>query len=272
MAFSKLDWQETILRGAGKDLTHAEMRILMTMSTYADSKDGGRIHPGKKRLAADINCSRTTLDEGIRNLVERGYLRLVQAGGNQVRRGFANVYQLSYPRWVIEGDTSPPTTGPLQFPQDPQSVDQAPQSLDTSPPVSGHEAPQSLGSHPVIDPVIYPVNMGALNSARLSDTKKNNRPFNLSEDARADLIACIQHTAQRLGPGYSSEEYDDAQADLLEHIDNYIGEEARELWEHEWKVAMPQIEAAGAEQKLDQFIGHCIVTGYPIAAMQRKVS
>ena len=53
VAFSKLDWQETILRGAGKDLSHAEMRILMTMSTYADSRSGGSIHPGKKRIADD---------------------------------------------------------------------------------------------------------------------------------------------------------------------------------------------------------------------------
>lgn len=148
MAFSKLDWQQTILRGAGKDLSHAEVRILMTMSTYADSRDGGRIHPGKKRIAEDTGCSRTTVDSAISKFLDRGYLRLIQQGGNQVRRGFANVYQLAYPKWVLGNDTRTPATGhdeTATHPQGDSSLDQGPHSLDTRTPMSGHEAPPAIG-------------------------------------------------------------------------------------------------------------------------------
>lgn len=270
--FSKLDWQQTILRGVGKDLTHVQVRILMHLSTYSDSKDGGRIHPGKKRIADEIGCSRTTIDKAINVLVERGYLRLVQQGGNQVRRGFANVYQLAYPKWVLDESTSPPATGhgaTAVHAQGEQPVDKAPQQLDTSPPANGHEAPQQLGSHPVIDPVNYPVNSGALNSPRLSDSQKNRRPYNLAEDARSDLITCIQHVARKLAPGSGYDEYDDALQELLYHITIYIGDEARDVWEHEWKVSMPQMDASSAEQKLDHFIGHLVANGYPITEMEK---
>lgn len=270
MGFSKLDWQETILRGAGKDLSHAEMRILMTMSTYADSRNGGSIHPGKKRIADDTGCSRTTVDDAIRKFIERGYLRLTQQGGNQVRRGYANVYKLTYPKWVLGNDTRTPATGHEESESSPQgdaSLDQGPHSLDTRTPVSGHEAPQSLGSHPVIDPVIYPVNMGALNSPSLSDTPRN-RPVILPDPARADLIESIQLSAETMGSTYSPEEHCAAEDDLHSAIALHLGDEAQELWEHEWKVAGPQTTPAGAEQKLNHFIGHMVKTGCPITAME----
>ena len=270
MAFSKLDWQETILRGAGKDLSHAEMRILMTMSTYADSRSGGSIHPGKKRIADDTGCSRTTVDDAIRKFIERGYLRLTQQGGNQVRRGYANVYKLTYPKWVLGNDTRTPATGHEESESSPQGdspLDEGPHSLDTRPPVSGHEAPQPLGSHPVIDPVIYPVNMGALNSPSLSDASRN-LPVNLSEPARAELVEAIQSLADALITDCPPEEYEEAEEHLHSAIALHLGDEAQDLWVHEWKVAGPQTTPAGAEKKLNHFIGHMVKTGYPITAME----
>lgn len=132
--------------------------------------------------------------------------------------------------------------------------------MDTKP-------PQPLGSHPVIDPVNYPVNMRALDSPRSSDTN-TTLPVNLPDDSRADLVEAIQQVAKTMGSTYTADEHTQAENDLLITIGHYLGDEAAELWEHEWKVAGPQTTPAGAEQKLNHFIGHMVQTGYPITAME----
>lgn len=111
------------------------------------------------------------------------------------------------------------------------------------------------------------MSLGALNSPSLSDALKN-RPVIIPETARADLIESIQLCAQTMGSAYSSEEHNAAEDDLHSAIALHLGDEAQEVWEHEWKVAGPQTTPAGAEKKLNHFIGHMVKTGCPITAME----
>lgn len=278
MAFSKLEWFKKAVLGS-TDLTHGDRSVLMVFFSYSDGS-GQNARPGRQRIMDDACVSRSKLDGHLKKLLDLGYIVLTEKGGNEVKKGWANVYRLGVPLRLTQS-TRGTAEGTLRNPQGPPprnegapSGDEGAPSGDTRGTLTVLEGAPSGGPHQVIDQVIdqgIDQVIGALDSSSSSDRQTNRRPFNLADDARQDLITCIQFVAERLGPGYSSEEHEVAEAALLECIDTYIGEEARDLWEHEWKVTMPQIEAPSAEQKLDQFIGHCVLTGYPIEAM-KKVS
>ncbi|NKY08975.1 helix-turn-helix domain-containing protein [Cellulomonas hominis] len=99
-ALSKLLWQKR-LRGA--DLTPVEYMVLLTLSTYAD-RALMRAHPGWTRLAADTRLDTRTVKKAMRALADKGYVQLVQAGGNQYGKGTANDYRLTLPV-IHKGDT-----------------------------------------------------------------------------------------------------------------------------------------------------------------------
>lgn len=99
-ALTKLLWQKR-LRGA--DITPVEYMVLLTLSTYAD-RSLMRAHPGWTRLAADTRLDTRTIKKAMRALADKGYVQLVQAGGNQYGKGTANDYRLTLPV-VHKGDT-----------------------------------------------------------------------------------------------------------------------------------------------------------------------
>ncbi len=99
-ALTKLLWQKR-LRGA--DLTPVEYMVLLTLSTYAD-RALMRAHPGWTRLAADTHLDVRTIKKAVRTLMAKGYVQLVQPGGNQYGKGTANDYRLTLPV-VHKGDT-----------------------------------------------------------------------------------------------------------------------------------------------------------------------
>lgn len=92
-ALTKLQWQKR-LRGA--DLTNTEYRVLMTICSYTD-KTLGNAHPGWARIVADSCITEKTAKKAVVALVAKGWLRLVEAGGNQYGKGRANVYALAVP-------------------------------------------------------------------------------------------------------------------------------------------------------------------------------
>lgn len=99
-ALTKLLWQKR-LRGA--DLTPVEYMVLLTLSTYAD-KALMNAHPGWVRLAADTRLDVRTIKKAVRSLTAKGYVQLIQPGGNQYGKGVANAYRLTLPV-VHKGDT-----------------------------------------------------------------------------------------------------------------------------------------------------------------------
>ncbi|NLE82382.1 MAG: helix-turn-helix domain-containing protein [Rhodococcus sp.] len=94
----KFEWMEA-LRGA--DLSHAEYRVLLNLSTYANS-DLTNAYPSRATLCADSGVSGPTAKKALRRLVEKGWLVLTEQGGNQHWKGKANVYSLSIPKGVTQ--------------------------------------------------------------------------------------------------------------------------------------------------------------------------
>ncbi|MGN8245281.1 hypothetical protein ACTHAM_002400 [Cellulomonas soli] len=92
-ALTKLQWQKR-LRGA--DITNTEYRILMTICSYTD-KSLSNAHPGWARIVADSCITEKTAKKAVFSLMVKGWLRLVEAGGNQYGKGRANVYALAVP-------------------------------------------------------------------------------------------------------------------------------------------------------------------------------
>ncbi|MGW4331866.1 helix-turn-helix domain-containing protein [Rhodococcus koreensis] len=104
---SKLEWL-TGLRGA--DLTHAEFRVLVALFTYTDAHLRNA-YPSKATLAAAANVTPRTLTLALRTLQEKGLARIVQAGGNQHRKGAANVWELLPHNLPKGGAHRPPSEG-----------------------------------------------------------------------------------------------------------------------------------------------------------------
>lgn len=103
-SLNKFVWMEA-LRGA--DLTHAEYRVLLNLSTYARG-DLTNAHPGLARLCEDAQVSQPTAKKALRSLVEKGWIVLTDPGGNEHWKGKANVYALAFPKGVTH---LPPSGG-----------------------------------------------------------------------------------------------------------------------------------------------------------------
>lgn len=91
---TKLGWQKA-LRGA--PLTPTEYMVLSTMATYTD-QHMQNAHPGWTRLVNDTRLDLRTIKKAATSLIGKGYLVLVQPGGNQYGKGSANVYAVTIPK------------------------------------------------------------------------------------------------------------------------------------------------------------------------------
>ncbi|WP_146070939.1 hypothetical protein [Arthrobacter sp. B1805] len=123
---SKLDWQKSL---RGVDLSHAEYRVLMTISTYTDG-NLRNARPGLSRIIADACVNAKTARAALKSLTTKGYLMCTGEGGNQFGKGKANVYAipLSVPKvgsdslssdtgkGATEWDPSNSPKGPTQYP------------------------------------------------------------------------------------------------------------------------------------------------------------
>lgn len=99
MSRSKFEWMKA-LRGA--DLTHAEYRVLITISTYTNAA-GGNAFPGFETIVRDSCTAPKTVKRALRTLQEKGWLVLVEEGGNKHWKGKANVYAIRTPDLNLKG-------------------------------------------------------------------------------------------------------------------------------------------------------------------------
>lgn len=230
--FDKLGWMDRCLRNAD-DLTPAEFRLLTVMYTYASSKDGGSIRPGRQRLIKESCLSEKTVKLSLKKLQELGYIVLVEKGGNEVRKGWASVYRLGYPKRVYENDLS--TRGvlsdPLQGDDDPQGGYSTPEGGYSVPPrgvlssVKGgtqdtpiHAYTQS--SHPGI-------NRFTVDS---SESDGRESPGGLSKEQRTAIItAMLQVAAVEADPNSTQEESYEASMDYIELLLEHLGDDYEHL-------------------------------------------
>ncbi|GAB6920737.1 hypothetical protein JCM9803A_11870 [Rhodococcus erythropolis] len=104
---NKFTWMEA-LRGA--DLTHAEYRVLLNLSTFANG-DLTNAFPGLPRLCESSRVSVPTAKKALRKLIEQGWIVLTEEGGNQHWKGKANVYSMTLPKGVTHLPPSPENKG-----------------------------------------------------------------------------------------------------------------------------------------------------------------
>lgn len=264
--FSKFDWLSAALRGAD-DISHAQKTVLTVMLTYASSKDGCNIRPGLKRIVEDAACNEKTVRAAVERLLERGYLILQEQGGNEVRKGWANVYRLGYPARLSESEARVPVSTTLDNPQGSHSVPQGSHSVPARVPLSGGQGSQSLGPHPVIDPVIHPgIESFTIDS---HEPTGDQAPGILTKKERSRLLDHISYVAHTLGNDCTEEQYQAAEVVLSSDIENFLGREAAEEWDSDrWHVTGRQLERYEAGKKLTQFINYCIRHDIPLARME----
>lgn len=92
------------------NLTHAEYRVLVTVSTYADAK-GCRAHPGIERLARDACMDKRNVKRAIKSLIDKQWLILTRKGGNEVGYRMADEYELTTPEDIHKGRLTTPLSG-----------------------------------------------------------------------------------------------------------------------------------------------------------------
>lgn len=273
-AFDMHHWERTILRGAGKDLSHAQMRVLLTAATYANYKDGGNIHPGRQRLAEETGCSINTVDDSMKVFIDRGYMKLSQQGGNQVRKGFANVYQLTYPAWILDASTRYPTTGELEEqedPQDTQSVTEGTQPLGSRSPTIGVEGPQSVGTHHSIDHSIdHSIHLVTSNPSELPDE------FNLKsigDVSWRNMSKLVQRAGEAKNNANNGVWDQDTAIDNYEHamdllswqIRDVAGDDAQTFFIEKWTIPAKARDRYEAGKNLKTFFNTCRTQGVDYA-------
>ncbi|UZF45369.1 helix-turn-helix domain-containing protein [Rhodococcus rhodochrous] len=95
-SLNKFAWLEA-LRGA--DLTHAEYRVAVNLSTYARA-DLTNAHPSLATLCSAAHVSVPTAKKALRRLAGAGWIVLTAQGGNAQGFGKANCYSLTFPKGV----------------------------------------------------------------------------------------------------------------------------------------------------------------------------
>ena len=96
---SKLGWQKSTRYAT--DLTHAEFRVLTILVTFTD-ENLGNAFPGQDRLFEAACVSVPTGKKALKSLIEKGWIVLVEEGGNQHWKGKANVYAVTTPKGASE--------------------------------------------------------------------------------------------------------------------------------------------------------------------------
>ncbi|MDV8024005.1 helix-turn-helix domain-containing protein [Rhodococcus sp. IEGM 1330] len=161
---SKLDWLKS-LRGV-EELTHAEFRVLVILSTFADA-DLRNAYPSNERLQRDAAVSRTALKSALKTLRAKGYISLESLGGNQYGKGRANVHRV-IPKPPTEW---PPSSDKGGHSVDPLEAHEGGHSVTGRGSLSVQQGGHSVDPHQVIDQVIDQVSSSShLSNARASES------------------------------------------------------------------------------------------------------
>lgn len=121
--FSPLTWLADMLRAPELRKQDKARLVAAAMLKYARA-DGTNAHPGRARLAEDLDLSVNTVDRALRLLIDVGWIVRTQSGSTSPRRNWADVYRLAVPSGVVSDQS------PGQRDQSPNDVDQSPQPWD----------------------------------------------------------------------------------------------------------------------------------------------
>lgn len=215
------------------DLTPAEFRLLTVMYTYASSKDGGSIRPGRQRLIKESCLTEKTVKLSLKKLQELGYIVLVEKGGNEVRKGWASVYRLGYPKRVYENDLS--TRGvlsdPLQGDDDPQGGNSVPEG-GYSVPSRGVLSSVKGGTQDTPIHAYTQSSHPGIKSFTVDSSESDGResPGGLSKEQRTAIItAMLRVAAVEADPNSTQEESYEASMDYIDLLVEHLGDDYEHL-------------------------------------------
>jgi DNA-binding MarR family transcriptional regulator len=89
----RFEWERCLRRFALGTPTKA---VALMLASYAD-RDGGNIHPGVDRLAANLECHERTVRRHLTRLAERGLIEKTFSGSSAGRRRRADCWALTLP-------------------------------------------------------------------------------------------------------------------------------------------------------------------------------
>jgi DNA-binding MarR family transcriptional regulator len=89
----RFEWERCLRRFALGTPTKA---VALMLASYAD-RDGGNIHPGVDRLAANLECHERTVRRHLTRLAERGLIEKTFSGSSAGRRRLADCWALTLP-------------------------------------------------------------------------------------------------------------------------------------------------------------------------------
>jgi hypothetical protein len=141
---------------ADHDLDHMALRVWVAITAKYWNRNTGEAFPSVRTLAREINWSPSSVDRGIRTLVERGYLALVG------KRGLTHVYAVRCPNMM--GQEKAQDTVPTSW----DGVSQHP----------GTGCPTQAGTQePLTEPLIEPLTKTSLRSEdKKEDGERGLRP------------------------------------------------------------------------------------------------
>ncbi|RBP64147.1 hypothetical protein DFO66_10719 [Brevibacterium sanguinis] len=268
----KFDWFNACMRGAD-DLSHAEHRLLTILWSYSDAK-GANIRPGRKRLIEESCIHRNSLDKCLNRLIELGYLVLVEQGGNQVKKGWANVYRLGYPHRLHgenPGDERVTPTVTLLDPQGSHSVGEGSHSVCTRVTPTVQEGSHSVGPHQVIDQ-----NIDQIMDCVTTDSAESIAPAtnivalkDLDQTAYKNLLTWIQTAGEamkqskigRVSQEVCQLEYDEAAEKVSGEIWEMFGEDFAEYFEEKFSIPAKAADRYEAGKWLKTFLRTAINDG-----------
>jgi DNA-binding transcriptional ArsR family regulator len=89
----RFEWERCLRRLALGTPTKA---VALMLASYAD-RDGGNIHPGVDRLAANLECHERTVRRHLTRLAELGLIEKTFSGSSAGRRRLADCWALTLP-------------------------------------------------------------------------------------------------------------------------------------------------------------------------------
>ncbi|WP_209323871.1 hypothetical protein [Brevibacterium renqingii] len=265
--FDKYGWFKQAMLGSS-DLTHGDRSVLMVFFSYSDG-DGKNARPGRQRIIDDACISRSKLDGHLKKLLDLGYLVLTQKGGNEVKKGWANVYRLGIPRRLME-DTRGTAGVSLENPQEAPSGNEGAPSGDTRGTLTVLEGAPSGGPHQTIEHTLHQTldcvtsNSGELpddNAIELKDIPTERYKYLLDWIQKYAKV----EEARQSGALTHEEAFDqsiEAEDCVTGFIDELFGEDYADYFASEWSIPVKATDRYQAGTWLRTFLRSCAAHGY----------
>lgn len=270
--FDKYGWFKQAMLGSS-DLTHGDRSVLMVFFSYSDG-DGKNARPGRQRIIDDACISRSKLDGHLKKLLDLGYLVLTQKGGNEVKKGWANVYRLGIPRRLMESTRGTAEVS-LEDPQGAPSGNEGAPSGDTRGTLTVLEGAPSRGPHQTIEHTLHQtLDCFTSNSGELPD---DDILKGIGDMTWRTMLGLVQRAGDAINNGKNGtwppatvdDNYDNAMDLLSWQIRDVYGDDAQTFFIEKWSIPAKARDRYEAGKNLKTFFNTCRTEGIDYAPVSK---